>query len=675
MNKNNKLCIDPAMFTKPPPNFKTTNMVQPFKPDVPPPPYTKNSSPALPSSSSNGAFSGNEDEKNYYLMMLYRYHNSTNTPQHSHGQNSFSSTDVSKSFPLPPPTHFSPRQPPLPTVPPPLPTVPPPQNPPPPSMLSPPIPIAMNNFHNRMSPLYGHSFSKVHNNFKRKFDGNDAQKKLQKKKKKPLSQVVPQRRDWTMEEAKRALEVEKDCNKRSKRQGLIIKFPDLELNRDIVSNFHTSIESVHFQQPSTARYCFVTLTESADPETVINQLNKIPFGLGYLSAEFKKDREDEQNIKPSDIDPLTLYVGNLAQEVTKDDMEKKYPKRKRIDIGYAKKMKYTRYAFVSFHTVDDAIEAFQNTHSSQMYSKSLIVRFRRLHGTVGMPGEPKQASQRFEVGNSYSTMENCNFTPDVPESDRECSQWDIDISNWAPDNQETKYKRSDTPTSEDDENEELDIKPTQLTTRFRPGSLEVAFSLHKPRQIKEEKIGDEREKVQNCTNNLNENYTNEDDGNTNKILQPQSSNSDYNEMVVKNVPVEPEQKAPLVTIKKEKCNNSTTSTYDDLRKINNQIRSGILPITLYNNKSPKCVEIKQEIYNVKKEIEEENNLSFEKEILSCNSNDSNQQSVDKSNSDSRSEIKTNNSTADDTNDDCFGWMNIDYASTVIKTEIIDSDQR
>jgi len=79
----------------------------------------------------------------------------------------------------------------------------------------------------------------------------------------------------------------------------------------------------------------------------------------------------------------------LAQEITKDSIVKLYPKTKRIDIGYMKKMKYTRYAFVTFKTVDDSIEAFKQTHNREIYSKSLIVRFRRLHGTVGMPGESK----------------------------------------------------------------------------------------------------------------------------------------------------------------------------------------------------------------------------------------------------------------------------------------------
>lgn len=134
---------------------------------------------------------------------------------------------------------------------------------------------------------------------------------------------------------------------------------------------------------------YLYVQESADANTVISALNKIKFGDGHLTAEYKKDREDDQNIGPNDIDPHTLYVGNLAQEITKEDMVKTYPKCKRIDIGYAKKMKYTRYAFVTFKSVQDSIEAFKKTHSTQMYSKSLIVRFRRLHGTVGMPGESK----------------------------------------------------------------------------------------------------------------------------------------------------------------------------------------------------------------------------------------------------------------------------------------------
>lgn len=80
-----------------------------------------------------------------------------------------------------------------------------------------------------------------------------------KKKKKPLSQNIPSKKEWTLQDAELALGVERECNKRSKNQSLLIKFPDLELNKEIVARFHPAIENVHFQQPSAPRFCFVTL--------------------------------------------------------------------------------------------------------------------------------------------------------------------------------------------------------------------------------------------------------------------------------------------------------------------------------------------------------------------------------------------------------------------------------
>lgn len=90
-------------------------------------------------------------------------------------------------------------------------------------------------------------------------DPSEPKSKIGKKKKKPLSQNVPGKRDWTMDEADKAITVEKQFNKCFKNQSLIIKFPDPDLNKDIVSSFHSLIDNVHFQQPSTARFCFVTL--------------------------------------------------------------------------------------------------------------------------------------------------------------------------------------------------------------------------------------------------------------------------------------------------------------------------------------------------------------------------------------------------------------------------------
>lgn len=91
--------------------------------------------------------------------------------------------------------------------------------------------------------------------------------KTSKKKKKPLSQNVPSIRSWSIEDAEKALATEKEYNRKFKNQSIIIKFPDPEINKEIVTNFNPAIENVHFQHPSTPRYCFVTLKVSF-PEAV-----------------------------------------------------------------------------------------------------------------------------------------------------------------------------------------------------------------------------------------------------------------------------------------------------------------------------------------------------------------------------------------------------------------------
>ncbi|CAG9832057.1 unnamed protein product, partial [Diabrotica balteata] len=578
--------------------YMSSNVAQAQGPpifDLPPPPPV-NTSTAYAMNTSMQSLASNSFEGNANYQLMYRY---ANPAQFQYAMNSAHSNP----YQLGPSIPFTSSQPPLPPV-------PPPENPPPPP---PPSSMAQShqallqnshyaNFHNRIqfSPMFGYQ---KQNMYKRRYDGDG--KKLAKKKKKPLSQVVPQKRDWSLAEARKALEVEKECNKNSKRQGLIIKFPDIELNRDIVSNFHSSIDSVHFQQPSTPRYCFITLRESADPETVIRQLNQIPFGLGYLTAEFKKDREDEQNLQPSDIDPLTLYVGNLAQEITKEDIIKTYPKQKRIDIGYAKKMKYTRYAFVSFYNVDDAVEAFQNTHSAQLYSKSLIVRFRRLHGTVGMPGEPKQNTPRPDsASTTTSTLESVTDSQDHDNS----NQWDIDISNWDSEDTESQFKRSESPYTSDEEEqeessisplriplkreafesprtqhgpvpnrekknikppglpletnivpiaEEEDIKPPRspLKTLFTVGSVDLSYKLHRPISIKEDKELLEVDRAESASER--------------PITHDKNSNNDT--------------KPEISDIKHEGSKLYSNTSYDHLRALHKQLRSAPVKVKIEND--------------------------------------------------------------------------------------------
>lgn len=215
-------------------------------------------------------------------------------------------------------------------------------------------------------------------------------------------------------------------------------------------------------------------------------MNKRRFGDGFLCAEYKKDREDDQNIGPQDIDPLTLYVGNLAQEITKEDMVRAYPTNKRIDIGYAKKMKYTRYAFVSFKNINDSIEAFKHTHNMQIYSKSLIVRFRRLHGTVGMPGESRPQNQPKDL-----ISENNSDQPDKMTIESQNQSLDIRTENdyYGYQNQ-TPGNNSEDMKNDWNFSDEEDLKkpmiPPDYVSPFLPGPIDLAFSQLRPKVIKTE---------------------------------------------------------------------------------------------------------------------------------------------------------------------------------------------
>ncbi|XP_022918761.1 protein painting of fourth isoform X2 [Onthophagus taurus] len=229
-------------------------------------------------------------------------------------------------------------------------------------------------------------------------------KRKNRKRKKPLSQNMVHQKNYTLEDAITALEVEKQYNKRYKNQSLILKFPDPELNKEIVAKLHPAIENVHFQQKSTPRFCFVNLKEDVDLDAVIKDLNTTPFGQGFITAELKNDQESEKETKPEDIDPCCLYIGNIAHGIPRQKLDELYPSNKRVDMGFARKMRFTRYAFISFHNAKDALEAFKKTHYMELAAKSLIVRFRRFQSTVGMPGEKKpQNSTKRKRADSATT--------------------------------------------------------------------------------------------------------------------------------------------------------------------------------------------------------------------------------------------------------------------------------
>lgn len=83
-------------------------------------------------------------------------------------------------------------------------------------------------------------------------DGNGECSIKRKGKRKPMSVRYTKKKDWDRNDALKALELEKEYNSQ-KVPMLILKFPDPELSKEVVKNYSSQIENVHFQQPSTAR--------------------------------------------------------------------------------------------------------------------------------------------------------------------------------------------------------------------------------------------------------------------------------------------------------------------------------------------------------------------------------------------------------------------------------------
>lgn len=75
-----------------------------------------------------------------------------------------------------------------------------------------------------------------------------------------------------------------------------------------------------------------------------------------------------------------------------------FPNAARIDIGYAQRMKYTRYAFIRFATVEESFAGYHLAIQLDLGSRSLVVRFRRTRGNIGLntndPDGKKQSRRK-----------------------------------------------------------------------------------------------------------------------------------------------------------------------------------------------------------------------------------------------------------------------------------------
>lgn len=65
-----------------------------------------------------------------------------------------------------------------------------------------------------------------------------------------------------------------------------------------------------------------------------------------------------------------------------------FPNAIRIDIGFAQRMKYTRYAFIRYDSVAESIAAYKSAYKMDLGSRSLVIRFRRKRGNIGLYNGP-----------------------------------------------------------------------------------------------------------------------------------------------------------------------------------------------------------------------------------------------------------------------------------------------
>ncbi|VVC40987.1 RNA recognition motif domain [Cinara cedri] len=214
--------------------------------------------------------------------------------------------------------------------------------------------------------------------------------KTQKRKLK--SQQSAQKPLWNYEDAVKAIAAEIELRTPKKNKQIMIRFPDHEITKQIVQNFHSDIKSVHFHTSYNPRYCYVQVQPNANIENVAHELNETIFQHEKLCVEIKES-EYKEKPAPESIDPYTLYLGNLSTSITSNAVKDEFPKATRVDIGFAKKIKFTRYAFIKFLNAEDAINAFKEKYNLVIDSRSVVLRFRRSKGNLNLPKLPNEKKE------------------------------------------------------------------------------------------------------------------------------------------------------------------------------------------------------------------------------------------------------------------------------------------
>lgn len=185
---------------------------------------------------------------------------------------------------------------------------------------------------------------------------------------------------WTREIALKAIDLEEQyyaLQQFSTNIELLIKFPDPEINEDVVKSFSNKIDEVLFSTPMCPRECIVKLKDNANIEKAIKEISKVRFGGGRLNARRKLTNEQkirENNVE--EVDPFTIFFGNLPNSKISKLKLILQAKDVEIQIGQNKR-KPKSYAFAKFKSFEDAVHGFKKCTEKFSPSQFINIRFKR----------------------------------------------------------------------------------------------------------------------------------------------------------------------------------------------------------------------------------------------------------------------------------------------------------
>lgn len=203
-----------------------------------------------------------------------------------------------------------------------------------------------------------------------------------KKKKRKINEnpTPPARSEWNRKDAERALAFESEYNKCKGDVQIKLELPDEPQDRDSVKRLHPNLRNVYALQSPLQRVCYISLRPDADVEKVLADLNNIPlpeFNGRCPIATLCNSSPSNDQVRPEDIDPYSLFIGNIPYNMTPKYFRKILPNRRRIEGGFSQKIKNTRYMFIRFWTLKESIDAFKKVLTSSFNSRKLIIRFKR----------------------------------------------------------------------------------------------------------------------------------------------------------------------------------------------------------------------------------------------------------------------------------------------------------